>query len=862
MRIPSPRRPGHDTDPTPSGGDTAAPAAAVPAAVSGGTIRRRIVRTLTLPVVAVLVLLGVVTVAQVENYRTAAATARAVTLVLAVQDLVQELQTERGLTAGLLGGNIGFRPELAPARKRVDDQRADVERLVASGGVAQDRVAAAVRQLDGLAGVRAATDAGAAGRAPTFAFYTGRIAELRNVDYGLDSSSDPALRRGVSALEALGDAKESQAQERAFLNGVFSASGFKDSEFLQFVTMRSAKDAALADFQRYATDTQRTARDYLLNTGAAQTAAFFEQVALGAGDGRYLQVNPQSWWSSQTTLLDDMRQLQQHVGSVIRARAATLQDQATRRMAVLVGAVVLCFAGAVYLATVASRSIARPLAALADEANRLAGEQLPEAVRKVTAGDSEEPPPAVRVPAGATDEIRSVADAFDRVQATAYALATEQALLRRSTTESLANLGRRNQNLLRRQLGFITSLEREESDPTGLANLFELDHLATRMRRNAESLLVLVGAASPRQWSNPVPIADVVRAAVAEVEEYRRVALRRVDDVLVVGSVVAGVMHMLAELVENALSFSPPDADVEVQGRRIGEDYLIAITDQGIGMGRADLELANQRLRGEGDFVTAPTRFLGHYVVGRLATEMGIDVQLAPSPVVGVTARILLPASLLADPQAVAAPPRRTVPPQRAVPPPGQSVPPARAAARSAPEVPALESSDPAVTQVLTLAPPAEPAAPRAAVSEPAVPADRRIRPETIEYVTVPGAPADAGVRPNGADNAGSAVARPNGADNAGSAIARVETAPTPSAVDPDGFAPADGERTANGLRKRSPRTRKTANSRTGTPGGAAPTRTAERPAPVNDSPEGVRARLTAFRTGVQRGSTESIDGP
>ncbi|GAB1640863.1 nitrate- and nitrite sensing domain-containing protein [Krasilnikovia sp. MM14-A1259] len=804
----------------------------------GDTIRRRIVRTLALPVVAVLVLLGVVTVAEVQNYRTAAATARAVTLALAVQDLVQELQTERGLTAGLLGGNIGFRPELGPARKRVDDQRTAVERLVGGGGVAQDRVASAVRQLDGLAAVRAATDAGAAARAPTFTFYTGRIAELSNVDYGLDSSADPALRRGVAALGALGDAKESQAQERAFLNGVFSASGFKKNEFLQFVTMRAAKDAALTAFDRYATGTQRTGRDYLLNTGAAQTAAFFEQVALGSGDGRYLQVNPQSWWSSQTTLLDDMRQLQQHVGSVIRARAATLQDQASRRMAVLLGGMALCLVGAVYLAVVASRSLARPLATLADEANRLAGEQLPESVRKATAGQSDAAPPAIPIPAGATDEIRSVADALDRVQATAYALATEQALLRRSTTESLANLGRRNQNLLRRQLGFITSLEREESDPTGLANLFELDHLATRMRRNAESLLVLVGAASPRQWSNPVPISDVIRAAVAEVEEYRRVGLRRVDDVLVAGSVVAGVMHMLAELVENALSFSPPDVDVEIQGRRIGDDYLIAITDQGIGMKPADLEMANQRLRGEGDFITAPTRFLGHYVVGRLATEMGIDVQLAPSPVVGVTARIVLPAAVLADPQAVAAPPQRTVPPGKT--PPGKVT-------RGVPDTPALLASDPADAPVLLASDPAD----TAVLTRPAAePADRRIRPETIEYVTVPGNPE---VR-----------LQPDAPDTTGATIARFEAAMTSSAVDLDGRPPAiaDGERTSNGLRKRSPRARKPANVRAGQSGGAAPTRTAERPAPVNDSPEGVRARLTAFRTGVQRGSTESTDGP
>ena len=830
MKIPRPRQAHHDavTGAVPSTAGAGGPAAPG-SSRSGGTIRRRVVRTLTLPVVAVLVLLGVITVTEVGNYRTAAASARAVTLVLAVQDLVQELQTERGLTAGLLGGNVGFKAELAPARKRVDDQRAEVEALVSGGGVAQDRVATAVRELDGLAGVRAGTDAGSADRAPTFAFYTGRIAVLSSVDYGLDSSADPALRRGVSALEALGDAKESTAQERAFLNGVFSASGFNRDEFLQFVTMRSAKDAALASFTRYADDTQRKAKDYVLSTGAAQTAAYFEQVALGAGDGRNLQVNPQSWWSSQTTVLDDMLRLQQHVGSVIQARAATLQDDATRRMGLLLGAVLICFAGSVYLATVASRSIAAPLATLADEANELAGVRLPEAVRKATSGDDDTPPLTVPVPAGASDEVRLVADALDRVQATAYSLATEQAMLRRSTTESLANLGRRNQNLLRRQLGFITSLEREESDPTGLANLFELDHLATRMRRNAESLLVLVGAASPRQWSEPLPIADVIRAAVSEVEEYRRVSLRRVDEALVAGAVVSGVAHMLAELVENGLSFSPPDADVEIQGRRVGDSYLIAITDQGIGMNRADLERANQRLRGEGDFITAPTRFLGHYVVGRLATDMDIDVQLAPSPVTGVTARIVLPPSIVAAPQAVPAP---------------AAARPARPAfeERRPVEAPrALEAPDPAATQVLTL-PAAQP---------PPVP-DGRIRPGKIEYVTVAGSPAVRSRPP----------ATPEQPAAAGAPPARYEdalTAPT-MGLDTYSFGPPEdeAERTPNGLKKRAPRARKAATQ----PAGAAPTRTADRPAPVSDSPDEVRSRLTAFRSGMQRGSTEATDRP
>jgi anti-sigma regulatory factor (Ser/Thr protein kinase) len=251
------------------------------------------------------------------------------------------------------------------------------------------------------------------------------------------------------------------------------------------------------------------------------------------------------------------------------------------------------------------------------------------------------------VPRRAGPEIQLVAEALDRVQATAYALATEQAIMRRTTTESLANLGRRNQNLLRRQIGFITKLEREESDPSDLANLFELDHLATRMRRNAESLLVLAGEESPRPWSEPLTTADVIRAAVSEVEDYRRVALRRLDDAYIAGAHVSSLAHMIAELVENALAFSPPDVEVEIQGRYLGDTYLIAISDQGVGMKPEDLAQANARMRGEESFLLAPTRYLGHWVVGKLAQQMSVDVQLTQSPVVGTTARVILPPSIL-----------------------------------------------------------------------------------------------------------------------------------------------------------------------------------------------------------------------
>jgi hypothetical protein len=167
------------------------------------------------------------------------------------------------------------------------------------------------------------------------------------------------------------------------------------------------------------------------------------------------------------------------------------------------------------------------------------------------------------------------------------------------------------------------------------------------MRRNAESLLVLVGETSPRRWSAPLPVADVIRAAIAEVEDYRRVDLRRIDAGYVTGASVSDVAHMIAELIENGLAFSPPDLDVEIFGQWIGTQYLIAILDQGVGMTDADVARANARLRGEETFLLGPARFLGHYVVGRLAGQLGAAVELLHSPVTGVTARLFLPSSMV-----------------------------------------------------------------------------------------------------------------------------------------------------------------------------------------------------------------------
>ncbi len=348
--------------------------------------------------------------------------------------------------------------------------------------------------------------------------------------------------------------------------------------------------------------------------------------------------------------LNLLRLAQTNSASIVTARTRSLtsaaQDEERNWIAMTIGSVMLAIA----LLWLTSRWITRPLRALADQATAMAGQRLPTAVQEIleTPVNEEIVQPEVepvRVHAGG--EVNDVEVALNKVQDSAVSLAVEQATLRRSVADAYVNLGRRNQNLLSRQLEFITQLENDESDPETLEHLFRLDHLATRMRRNAESLLVLAGLAPPRTWSAPVAMGDVVRGALGEVEGYRRVRLRHVDDARVDGAAAADVSHVVAELVENALSFSPPDADVEVYGRRDDHGYVITIVDSGIGMHEDDLERANALISSANAVTLAPSRFLGHYVVAQLAARHGLTVQLAASPAGGLTAMVALPSALL-----------------------------------------------------------------------------------------------------------------------------------------------------------------------------------------------------------------------
>src|SRR5215212_7561603 len=368
-----------------------------------------------------------------------------------------------------------------------------------------------------------------------------------------------------------------------------------------------------------------------------------------------------------TAKLDLLRTVERRLADDVSAASRAAQSTASRQALLYTVILTLVLWFTVGLSLWMARSMVGPLRTLTRTANEVADERLPGLVDKLQHTKDPRDLDVVPepVPVTSTDEIGQVSAAFNSVHSTAIQVATEQAALRRSVGDMFLNLARRSQSLIDRQLELIDDLERSEADPDALDNLFKLDHLATRMRRNSEDLIVLSGSEPARRWSQPVPLVDVVRAAVAEVEDYNRVELLPIDDIGVAGQAVSDVVHLLAELIENATSFSPPGTKVQVAGQAVSNGYVLEIEDRGLGMSDDELVEANERLANPPMVDFALSRMLGLYVVSRLAQRYNIKVQLRHSWYGGITALVLLPPAVAVRapmPEALEAPPSRRGP--------------------------------------------------------------------------------------------------------------------------------------------------------------------------------------------------------
>jgi signal transduction histidine kinase len=323
------------------------------------------------------------------------------------------------------------------------------------------------------------------------------------------------------------------------------------------------------------------------------------------------------------------------------ARTASIRDSA-----IVLGAIAV----ALLLVLLVARSLVRPLRRLRVGALRVAHEDLPSEVERVRSG--EQPPPIEPIPVYTTEEIGQVAHAVDDLHEQALLMAAEQARLQLHVSDMFETLSRRNRSLVDQQLSLIDNLERHEEDPQRLDALFKLDHLAARMRRNGSNLLVLSGAKVRREQADPVPVAAVIKAAASQVEDYPRVVTATVPDSAVAGSVAGDIVHLLAELIDNALRYSPPTSQVRVSAVHTGNRGLvIEVGDTGLGMTEADLRMANTRLESGGEVTPYSARHMGLFVVGRLAQQHGLVVRLRASvagePRSGTTVGVFIPTELI-----------------------------------------------------------------------------------------------------------------------------------------------------------------------------------------------------------------------
>ncbi|MFC6579114.1 nitrate- and nitrite sensing domain-containing protein [Planomonospora parontospora] len=647
-------------------------------------VRSRLIALILVPTAAAVLLGGV----QVFGSVRAAAEYQRVNDLARLSDhigaLTHELAGERDRTAWFIAlgrperGEQGVRDRMnAVDRAAVRVRESGALLRDAIGGRTGDEIEAALARLEDLAQLRrqaleetllpdAAIDA-----------YSLVIADLLSLhdELGKGSSDDLLFGRSLT-LDALARAKESLSLQRGLLSVVLVAGRFEQEQMERFLGALASEQSERRAFAAEAGVAERRFFDEAVNGGGTDRSGFLrELVLLRAASGAPLRGldlaekdDAGQWYEAVSATIDRMRTVEERHARQIVARSGELGDAERNRALLAAGSVAGLLLAVLLITSGVARSLVRPLRRLRREALEVAGERLPQYVQRVREsrdgeigglGDiaAEVPPIGVL----SRDEIGEVARAFDEVHREAVRLAGDEAKLRHTVNAMFVNLSRRSQTLVERQLTLVERLERGERDDRRLADLFKLDHLATRMRRNSENLLVLAGQEVARRWRNPVEVMDVVRAALSEVENYDRVVTRVQSEVAVAGPAVSDVVHLLAELVENALSFSPGETEVVVSSSRIdGGGVMISVTDQGIGMTADELAEVNRRLADPQPADASVARRMGLFVVGRLALKHGIRVRLRPQES-GLTAMVLLPEDLLAP--CPARPPPR--PPRR-----------------------------------------------------------------------------------------------------------------------------------------------------------------------------------------------------
>ncbi|MEU2926539.1 nitrate- and nitrite sensing domain-containing protein [Streptomyces sp. NPDC007251] len=580
-------------------------------------------------------------------------------------ELAAALQEERDQSAGPLAHGLnasdytvkGYRDKTDRALANFENSTQEIDDASKGGQLqgVRDNLVGIFNQLDQLAKIRKSAYQQHGNSTQTIESYHRLITQLIDLSQDMaQASSNPEMISRTRALAAFSTAKEYASVQRATIAAALPATtttkgDLSTNDRLYGQSAYQSENSEISIFRKIYANNNAEELLKPIDEGnpTIEAADTYAKRVFDSSDGLQ-SLNARSyrdWVDDSSTKIEQMKKIEHTLLEEMEQKARELKS-ATQRDAIISGALILLVLGVSLVgAFVVARSMIRSLRRLQETATKVAQDRLPELVKQLSESDPQDVDTSVEsVGVHSKDEIGQVAAAFDDVHREAVRLAAEQALLRGNVNAMFTNLSRRSQGLIQRQLSLISELESREADPDQLSSLFKLDHLATRMRRNGENLLVLAGEEPGRRWTRPVPLVDVLRAAASEVEQYERIELAAVPTTEVAGRVVNDLVHLLAELLENATSFSSPQTKVKVTGHALPDGrVLIEIHDTGIGLSPEDLAAINERLASPPTVDVSVSRRMGLFVVGRLSQRHGIRIQLRPSDSGGTTALVMLP---------------------------------------------------------------------------------------------------------------------------------------------------------------------------------------------------------------------------
>ncbi|WP_246148798.1 sensor histidine kinase [Nonomuraea turkmeniaca] len=605
------------------------------------TIRMKIIGLLLVPLTSMVVLWGVITAVtateglELREYKTLWTNLR-----FPAYKLISEIQNERLVSAKLLRHTTGT-ATVAAQRTRTDTARDSFRDL---SSTSKDRseeirtqVDAVYTQLDRLDAIRGEIDTGLSDRLHTVEAYNAIIDTLFGLHRRVALIDDIPIYEQSRVVIDMSYARELLTREQAIALGPVTAA--ERRLFTEIAgNRRFLVDQSLAELD----PALRDANAALIASPAYQRMRMMEEQIIAGG-------MPKGWADATEGLAKSFNKTQMQASTMLNARAEPVADEVLNRAFMLAGTCLALVVVSIAFSLRMGDRLSRELGSLRLAALEVAQERLPHVVAKLRKGEKVDLP-ELSVPS-TTAEIDDVGQAFSTVQQTAVEAAVGQAQLSEGVGHVFRNLARRSQTLLHRQRIQLEDMQHRATDPDALEDLFKLDHLTTRMRRHAEGLIILSGATPGRGWSRPVPLLDVARGAAAEVEDYQRVTVEPMPANRLDGPVVGDVIHLIAELIENATVYSPAHTSVIVRGEKAARGFVFEVEDRGLGMSAEELAELNERLASPPEFDLADSDRLGLFVVSRLAARHDIRVTLRGSPYGGTTAIVLIPEEHVAEPE-------------------------------------------------------------------------------------------------------------------------------------------------------------------------------------------------------------------